>query len=178
MSKKAVFLDRDGTVTIGVPKYERVDSLDKVALLPKTIEALEFLAKLNYLVFFITNQAGLAEGLIDWEEFDQINGKMLGLISPSRIKIEKSYVCPHGEQDNCACRKPKPKLLFDAAHDYDIDLSRSWMIGDRPSDVMAGINAGTRAILVLTGVPTVSCDQATATVPSLLEAIEYIAEQS
>jgi histidinol-phosphate phosphatase family protein len=177
MAHKAVFLDRDGTVTVGVPTYERVDSLDKVQLLPNSLTALHDLAGMDYLVFFVTNQAGLAEGLITIEQFNEINGKVLELIAPSGIHIEKTYVCPHGEHDNCECRKPKPKLLFDAAKEYDIDLTRSWIIGDRPSDVLAGVNAGTRSILVLTGVPTVSSEQATATVPSLLEAIQYIARQ-
>jgi len=178
MSNKAVFLDRDGTVTVGVPTYERVDSLDKVELLPNTVEALTQLSNMGYLVFFVTNQAGLAEGLIGWDEFNEINNKALTLIAPSGIRIEKTYVCPHGENDNCECRKPKPKLLFDAAKEYDIDLANSWMIGDRPSDVMTGVNAGAKGILVLTGVPTVECDQATATLPSLVEAVQYIAQHS
>jgi len=175
MGMQAVFLDRDGTVDVGVPKYERVDSLDKVELLPNVLEALQQLAKLSYTVFFITNQAGLAEGLITVEEFEEINNKVLELIAPSGITITKTYLCPHSEHDNCDCRKPKPKLLLDAAAEYNIDLSQSWMIGDRPSDVMTGANAGTRTILVKTGVPTVESDQATFTAPSLLEAVEYIA---
>lgn len=175
---KAIFLDRDGTITAGVPKYERVDSLDKVEILPNSLEALRLLATLDFGVFIITNQAGLAEGLITQTEFDAINNRMLELVAPSGIKILGTYVCPHGEQDNCECRKPKPKLLLDAARDHDIDLANSWMIGDRPSDVMTGVNAGTKTILVRTGVPSVECDQATVTLPSLLEAVQYIAEHS
>jgi D-glycero-D-manno-heptose 1,7-bisphosphate phosphatase len=171
---KAVFLDRDGTVNIGIPTYERVDTLDKVALLPNSIEALRLLARQGYTVFFITNQAGLAEGLITQAEFDAINAKVLDLISPSGITISKTYVCPHGEKDNCECRKPKPKLLLDAAREFDIDLAASWMIGDRSSDVMTGVNAGTKTILVKTGVPTVESAEATFTAPSLLEAVEFI----
>jgi D-glycero-D-manno-heptose 1,7-bisphosphate phosphatase len=177
MSHKAVFLDREGTINVGVPKYERVDSFDKVEILPNSVEALRQLAKLDYLVFIVTNQAGLAEGLITQAQFDEINNKVLTLVAPSSVVIQKTYVCPHGENDNCECRKPKPKLLFDAAKEYDIDLANSWMIGDRPSDVITGVNAGTKSILVLTGVPTVTSDQATVTVPSLLEAVEYIASQ-
>lgn len=174
---KAVFLDRDGTVNVGTPTYERVNSLDKVELLPNTLEALQLLSKLNYYVFFITNQAGLAEGLITEVEFDEINDKVLALVGPSGIKIEKTFVCPHGEDSRCECRKPKPGLLLNAAREYDIDLSQSWMIGDRPSDVMTGVNAGTKTILVKTGVPTVESHEATKTFPSLLEAVEYIASQ-
>lgn len=175
---KAVFLDRDGTVNVGVPKYERVNTLDKVELLPNSIEALKLLSKLDYSVFFITNQAGLAEGLMTQAQADEIYQKVLDLISPSGVNIVRSYVCPHGENEGCECRKPKPKLILDAARDYDVDLTKSWMIGDRPTDVMTGVNAGTKAILVKTGVPSVECDQATVTLPSLLEAVQDIAGHS
>ena len=173
---KAVFLDRDGTVNAGVPKYERVDSSDKVEILPNSIDALTLLAKMDYGVLFVTNQAGLAEGLISQEKFDAINNKVITEIASSGIKILKTFVCPHGENDNCECRKPKPKLLLDAAKEFGIDLSKSWMIGDRSSDVMTGVNAGVKSILVKTGVPTVESDQAVYTAPTLLEAIRYIAE--
>jgi histidinol-phosphate phosphatase family protein len=175
---KAIFLDRDGTVNVGVPKYERVSSLDKVELLPNTVEALKRLAKLDYAVFCVTNQAGFSEGLITWDDFNAINNKTLELIASSGIEILKTYVCPHGENETCECRKPKPKLLLDAAKEYNLDLSQSWMIGDRPTDVMTGVHAGTKTILVKTGVPTVESDQATATLPSLLEAADYIALHS
>jgi len=173
---RAVFLDRDGTVTVGTPTYERVDSLDKVELLPNTLAALKQLAESDYGVFFITNQAGISEGLITQAQFEEINNKVLELVAPSGIKILHTYLCPHTENDNCECRKPKPKLLLDAAKDYDIDLANSYMIGDRPSDVMTGFNAGVKSILVRTGVPTVESDQAVYTAPSLLEAVHYIAE--
>lgn len=174
---KAVFLDRDGTVNAGVPKYERVDSLEKVEILSNTIEALTLLAKLDYGVFFITNQAGLAEGLITQAQFEEINDRVLKLVAPSGIKVLHTYVCPHGESDSCDCRKPKPQLLLDAAKDYGVNLEDSWMIGDRPSDVMTGINAGTKAILVKTGVPTVESEEAVYTAPTLLEAVQYISKQ-
>lgn len=173
---KAVFLDRDGTINDGVPTHERVDSVDKVSLLPNTLEALKILAGLDYAVFFVTNQAGVAEGIITQEDFDAINERVLELIAPTGIRIVETYVCPHGENANCECRKPKPKMLLDAAHKYDIDLSESWMVGDRPTDVTTGLNAGARAILVKTGIPTAVAPEATATVPSLLEAVKYIAE--
>jgi D-glycero-D-manno-heptose 1,7-bisphosphate phosphatase len=174
---KAVFLDRDGTITVGTPTYERVDSLEKVKLLPNSLEALRILASMDYAVFIITNQAGLSEGIITMDQYEEINQKILSLIQPSGIEIQKIYLCPHTEADACDCRKPKPKLLFDAAKEYSIDLTNSWMIGDRPSDVTAGVSAGTKAILVKTGVPTVESDQAITTVPSLLEAVCYIGDQ-
>ena len=176
MAMKAVFLDRDGTVNVGVPKYERVSSLDKVELLPNTLEALHLLATLDYGVFFVTNQLGISEGLITMKEFDEINNKILELVAPSGIVILKTYLCPHGEAEDCECRKPKPKLLLDAAKEFDIDLAESWMIGDRQSDVATGINAGTKTILVKTGVQTVEAKNATFTAPSLLEAVGFISK--
>ena len=84
---RAVFLDRDGTINAGIPKYERVDSVDKVELLPNAVEGLSKLATLDYLFFFVTNQAGLAEGLITQTEFDAINNEVLRQIEPSSINI-------------------------------------------------------------------------------------------
>lgn len=174
---KAVFLDRDGTINYGTPTYERVDSVDKVELLPNTIEALKQLSQIDYKIFIVTNQAGLSEGIISYDEFAEINAKVLSLIEPSGIKIEETYLCPHGENDVCDCRKPKPKLLQDAAKKYDIDLTESYMIGDRISDVLTAVNAGARGILVKTGAPDVECEEAVYTAASLLEAVQYIASQ-
>jgi D-glycero-D-manno-heptose 1,7-bisphosphate phosphatase len=173
---KAVFLDRDGTVIAGIPKYQRVDSVEKVELLPKTLEALSMLATLDFGVFFVTNQAGIAEGLITQAEFTVINNTVLELVASSDITIIKTYICPHGEDDNCDCHKPKPTLLLRAAQEYDIDLVNSWMVGDRPSDVMTGVNAGTKTILVKTGDPLAESAKATYTATSLVDAVRYIAE--
>lgn len=175
---KAVFLDRDGTINIGVPVYERVDSVDKLRLLPTVTKALKKLASLDYGVFLVTNQGGIAEGLITEAEFEDINNKLLEMIAPSGIKIIKTYHCPHGENSTCACRKPNPKLILDAAKEYDVDLPNSWVIGDRVTDVQTGINAGTKTILVQSGAVKYESEEATYTAPTLLNAIEYIAEHN
>jgi D-glycero-D-manno-heptose 1,7-bisphosphate phosphatase len=172
---RAVFLDRDGTVTVGIPTYERVDSIDKVELLPGVLEALTLLAGLDYGVFFVTNQAGIAEGLLTKARFNTINAFAIGLLAPSGIRILKTYCCPHGEHANCTCRKPKPRMLLQAAEEYAIDLKQSYMIGDRISDVMTGINAGSKTILVQTGTVKETSDIATYSAPTLLAAIQYVA---
>ncbi|HUP26447.1 MAG TPA: HAD family hydrolase [Candidatus Limnocylindrales bacterium] len=171
---KAVFLDRDGTINAGIPKYERVDSPDKVELLPNTLAGLSLFASLDYLYFFVTNQAGLAEGLITQSDFDAINAEVLRQIKPSGIRITKTYVCPHGEDAKCECRKPKPQLLLDAAKEYGIDLAKSWMIGDRLSDIQTGINAGTKTILVQTG-PILVAPEAIFVAKDLAQAAKYVA---
>jgi histidinol-phosphate phosphatase family protein len=175
---KAIFLDRDGTVTAGIPYHERVDSVDKVELLPNALKGLELFAKLDgYQYFLVTNQAGLAEGLISWDDFHAINAEVLRQVAPSGIVISETYVCPHGEGSACDCRKPKPKLLQDAAAKYGIDLSNSWMIGDRLTDIQTGINAGTKTILVQTGTIK-EAPEADYVAADLWVAAQYIASQT
>ena len=171
---KAVFLDRDGTVIVDPPDL-RVDSMAKIHLFPDSLEALKLLATLDFGVIEITNQVGIAEGRLNEIEFSRINNKVLDLLRSSGIKILKTYMCPHAPQDNCACRKPKPKMLLDAAKDFGIDLSGSYTIGDRESDILAGVNAGTKTILVQTGNTPVVSKEATYTARDLLEAVRYIA---
>lgn len=171
---RAIFLDRDGTINAGIPKYERVDSIDKVEILPNSVEGLRLLAPLNYLKFLVTNQAGLAEGLITQKDFDSINDEVVKQIGSSGIGIAETYVCPHGEGSTCDCRKPKPGLLLQAAEKYDIDLANSWMIGDRLTDIQTGVNAGTMTILVRTGSIT-EAPEATYVAADLLDAAKYIA---
>lgn len=172
---KAVFLDRDGTTIVDPPDL-RVDSIEKLKLFPETLDALRLLAKLDYKVFLITNQAGIHEGRISVDEFNVINNRFIEMIKSSGVEIIKTYMCSHSEQTNCACRKPKPGMLLQAAKDYDIDLSNSWMIGDRQSDIMAGVNAGTKTILVETGNSPVSSKEADFTATTLVDAIQHIAQ--
>lgn len=174
---RAIFLDRDGTVIVDPPD-ERVDTEEKIQLLPNSLEGLKALSTLDYGVFFVTNQAGIAEGRITVEEFWRLHNIVLEKLAPSEIKILKTYLCPHAESDGCECRKPKPKLLLDAAKEFNIDLRESWMIGDRESDVMAGVNAGTKTVLVQTGLVVVESTRTTHTADSLLEAIQFVAKQN
>ncbi|HEX4774605.1 MAG TPA: HAD family hydrolase [Candidatus Saccharimonadales bacterium] len=171
---KAVFLDRDGTIIVDPPD-ERVDTEEKIQLFPQTIEALKLLASLDYGVIIITNQAGIAEGRITEADFQRIDDKVLEMLQPSGITILKTYVCPHGPDDSCDCRKPKPTMILQAAKDFDVELTQSWMIGDNQSDIMAGVNAGTKTVLVKTANKPVESPEADYTAINLLEAIQYIA---
>ncbi len=174
---RAVFLDRDGTTIVDPPDL-RVDKMEKLKLFEDTISALQALAGLDYEVFLVTNQAGIAEGRLDGVEFKKINDKFIEMVAESGVKIIKTYMCPHAEADGCDCKKPKPGMLLQAAKDYDINLKNSWMIGDRQSDILAGVAAGTKTILVKTGnVPVVSAE-ATFTAATLTDAIKFITSQS
>lgn len=171
---KAILLDRDGTV-IRDPKDERVDTEEKIELFPESIEALKYLAENHYSVILITNQAGIAEGRINEQDFERINSKVLEALSSSGVTILKTFVCPHSPEDMCDCRKPKPKMILDALQEFSLNPNEVFMIGDRESDVMAGINAGTRTILVKTANVPVSAPQATYTAQNLLDAVKYAA---
>lgn len=174
---KAVFLDRDGTLIVEPPD-ERVDNLNDLHLLPDTLKALKLLATLDYGVIEVTNQAGIGEGRISRADFERINNAFLDLTEATGLKILKIYVCPHRPEDNCVCRKPKPFLILEAAKEFDIDLAESWVIGDRESDILAGVNAGTKTILVQTGNTPVVSKEATYTAADLLDSVQYIAAHS
>lgn len=174
---KAIFLDRDGTIIVNPPD-ERVDRMDKVALLPKTIQALKKLASLDYGVFVVTNQAGIAEGRISQEQFYEIHNAVLELIAPSGIQIIKTYMCPHVDADKCDCRKPKPTMLLEAANQFNIDLSSSWMIGDWATDIQTGINAGTKTIWINHTASPDDLVKPTYYAKDILDAVEYISRGS
>lgn len=170
---KIIFLDRDGTV-IYDPEDERVDREDKIKLFPDTIEALKYLADNGFEVILITNQAGIAEGRINTQDFTRINNKVIEMLAPSGVKILKTFMCPHAPGDNCECRKPKPTMLLEAAKEFNVDLSKCYMVGDRESDIKAGINAGTKTVLVKTANIPVESKEANYTAPNFLDAVNYI----
>lgn len=173
-----VLLDRDGTI-IRDPLDKRVDREDKIELFPDSIEALKYLAVNNFAVIIITNQAGISEGRINLQDFDRIHSKVLEKLAPSKIKILKTFVCPHSPNDNCECRKPKPTMILNAAEEFNISLPNTYTVGDSLSDVEAGIRAGTNTVLVQTATTKkVVSEQATYTAPNLLDAVKYIISNS
>lgn len=169
---KVILLDRDGTV-IRDPEDERVDTEEKIELFPDSIEALKYLAANEFSVILITNQAGISEGRISREDFERINSKVLEMLSPSGVNILKSYLCPHGPDDKCECRKPKPTMILEALSEFGLNAEELFMVGDRESDIMAGVNAGTKTILVKTANVPVTAEQATYTAPNLLDAVKF-----
>lgn len=174
---KIVLLDRDGTAIVDPPD-ERVDRIEKIRLFPDTIEALRYLAAHDFAVIFVTNQAGIGEGRITLTEFEAIHGEVKARLGPSGITILRTYLCPHTPGDQCDCRKPKPTLLLQAIRDFNLDPKTTFMVGDRHSDIMAGVTAGTKTILVKTANIPVESAEADYTAPSLLDAVKYIVDHS
>jgi D-glycero-D-manno-heptose 1,7-bisphosphate phosphatase len=146
---RAVFLDRDGTI---MEDANYVGRVDRVVVIPVAPAGLKRLREAGYRLFVVTNQSGVGRGYFSCEAVDEIHAHLNEQFGRAGVTFDRYYVCPHHPEDNCDCRKPKPKFLKDAAREFDLDLRRCFMIGDRPSDILAGINAGTRTVLVLTGV--------------------------
>lgn len=153
MVRRAVFLDRDGTLNDD-PGY--LGEPDNVKLFPDTAEALSILKnKLEYKLIVVSNQSGIARGLISREDVEAVNKRINELLLNSNVQIDEFFYCPYhpdfNSPEECSCRKPSPKLVFEAAKKFNITLNESYFIGDAASDIECGINAGTKTILVRTG---------------------------
>lgn len=146
MKSKAVFLDRDGVIIEEAGYGYKIKDLK---LIKNAIDGLQLLK--DYKLFIITNQSGIGKGIYKIKDFINYNNYLLKKLKKQNISIEKTYYCPHKPEDNCSCRKPKVKLLREAEKEYNLDLKKSFVIGDKKTDVELGKNAGCKAMLVLTG---------------------------
>jgi D-glycero-D-manno-heptose 1,7-bisphosphate phosphatase len=143
----AIFLDRDGTI---IEDVGHVKHLSDVVFYPYTIESLRLLGR-DHLLFIITNQSGIAKGIVTEAAVTEVNSYILDYLKSQGINITELYYCPHKTEDNCHCKKPSPYFIFEAARLHNIDLRKSFIIGDHPSDVLCGINAGLKPLYVMTG---------------------------
>lgn len=166
--RPAVFLDRDGTINREVNYL--ADPAD-FELLPGVPAALRALRAAGYELIVVTNQSGVARGLLDLATLDAIHARMIAELADSGVPLAGIQSCPHhpdfgpADERDCACRKPLPGMLLRASDALRIDLHRSWMIGDTLRDLQAGHAAGTRAVLVHTGKGADSADAVRAALP-------------
>lgn len=155
--QKAIFLDRDGTINKYVGFLRNIDDFE---LIEGVAEAIKLINQSGYLAIVVTNQPVIARGEVTWEELNEIHKKMATLLGKEGAYVDGIYICPHhpdkgfeGERPeykiDCDCRKPKPGLLLQAAKDFNIDLSESYMIGDSHRDVEAGENAGVKKSILI-----------------------------
>ncbi len=145
-ASRAVFLDRDGIINRVIVREGKPyppACMEDVEILPGSLISLPRLAAFGYLLIGITNQPDVARGLQSIDMVHSIND-----LIQSRVPVREIFVCYHDDIDNCDCRKPKPGLILQAAEKYDIDLTKSWMIGDRWKDIVAGQAAGLKTIFV------------------------------
>ena len=158
--RRAVFLDRDGTINrlVYYPDHGFVDSpfsASQVKLLPGVLDALKLLRKKGFMLVLVSNQPGVAKGNMTRAAFAQIGKRLDSLLFAGGVKLDAKYICPHHPQaklrafrKKCACRKPKPGLILRAASELQIDLRRSYMVGDGIVDVKAGRAAGCRTVFI------------------------------
>lgn len=175
---KVALLDRDGTIIVDPPDF-RIKTFHDLHFFEDSTESLKYLKSNGFEIVLITNQAGVGEGIISEEEFWHVHNEMLRRLEQRGVSILDTFVC-FAEQNNSSDprRKPNPGMLLEAAEKYDIDLPKTFMVGDREGDVMAGVNAGCKSILVDTGWEIVEANSASYVAPTLLDAVKHIVNNS
>jgi D-glycero-D-manno-heptose 1,7-bisphosphate phosphatase len=155
MKKRAVFLDRDGTINvdIGYP-----GSFAEITIYPESYEAVRKIRAAGFLAVVVTNQSGVGRGLFSEDALRDIHQNLIAAMASRGAPLDAIYYCPHYDRSErpeyrraCSCRKPATGLALRAAADFDIDLRRSYMIGDKVEDILFGLNAGMTPVLVRTG---------------------------
>ena len=172
--RKAVFLDRDGVINEAAVRDGRPYPpalLSELKIPPGVQEALSLLKRAGYLLIVVTNQPDVARGTASKLDVEAINSYLQQMFA-----LDAVYVCYHDDIENCTCRKPKPGALFEASDTYDIDLEKSFMIGDRWRDIDAGMAAGCCTIFVDNGYIEKKPNKPDHKVGGLLEAVSIILE--
>ena len=145
MKRPAIFLDRDGTL---IEEVNYLSELEDLRVFPFAAEALHQLKRQGYLIVVVTNQSGIGRGIFDESTMHRIHDQIKNELGD---KIDRFYFCPHAPEKGCDCRKPNTGMIKRACEDLNIEITGSWMIGDKPLDIEAGTNAGIKTILVRTG---------------------------
>lgn len=156
---RALFLDRDGVVDelVFYPSHNEWESPRRLAdlrMIPGAADALKQANRAGWMLFLITNQPSYAKGKCRLEELQQVHARVLDDLTRSGVEITDAFVCYHHPQSKvegfgaCQCRKPSPYFIREAARKYELDLKRSWMVGDQDADVVTGINAGVGTALL------------------------------
>lgn len=173
MGDKAVFLDRDGVINDHV---RFVNTPADLILFPGVGRAIRQLNDAGFRVFVVTNQGGIGLGHMKEENLHAIHEKMEAELKRDGATLVEIAYCPHKPHARCACRKPEPKMILDLAQKYSIDLARSYMVGDRDTDVFAGQKAGTKTIFI--GAKGETFAPADHSVQTLVEAVNWILQQA
>lgn len=143
--KKAVFLDRDGTINVDTGY---INDPDDLVFIRGAKEGVKFLKNKGFLVFVVTNQSGVGRGYFSLKKLKAVNDRLLTELSKLGINLDGIFMCPHHPNRKCSCRKPKPKLVYDIAKKYKINLEKSYFVGDKLIDVQTGKNAGCKTVLI------------------------------
>jgi D-glycero-D-manno-heptose 1,7-bisphosphate phosphatase len=168
--KKAVFLDRDGTLIV---EENYLSDPARVSLLPGVVLALKKLSSAGYAIVLISNQSGIGRGYFTEDSLRMIHERMEMLLANEGVRLDGIYYCSHKPEDNCDCRKPAPGMIIKAAAELMIDISNSAMVGDKDSDVAAGLATNCKYNLRIRGKERSSLPEKEI-FDSLLDAVNYI----
>jgi len=146
---KSIFLDRDGVINEDRADY--VKNVSELRIFSCAPPAIRRLNDAGYQVIVVSNQQGVAKGIVSWEDLRRLQDEIDRSLDEVGARIAAYYYCTHSADEGCLCRKPKPGMLTQAASEHDIDLGSTFMIGDAERDLIAGSEAGCRTILVLSG---------------------------
>ena len=149
MPIKTIFLDRDGVINKEIKYLHKIKDFE---FIDGIFASCKYLESLGYKIIVITNQSGISRGYYTTSDFEIITNWMINQFHYNEIEILDVFHCPHLPNINCNCRKPKPGMLFEAKKKHNIDMSKSWLIGDKETDIIAANNAGiNNTILVKSG---------------------------
>ena len=172
LPKPCVFLDRDGTV---IAEKHYLHDPDEVELLPGAVAGLAAFRHQGFALVLITNQSGVERGMYTREDVAAVHARLGALLALAGVSLDGIYYCPHRPDQLCACRKPSPGLLRQAARELNLDMSRSVMIGDKPCDIAAGQACDLLTVLVTTGYGEAGATNPDATVADLAQAAAWLA---
>jgi D-glycero-D-manno-heptose 1,7-bisphosphate phosphatase len=150
LSRPCVFLDRDGVINEKAPEGDYIDSWSRFRFLPNIVDWIRLFNALDYLVIVLTNQRGIARGRMTEMDLTEIHEKMCSVLARQGARIDDIFFCPH-EDGTCDCRKPRPGLVHRATQKWDVDLSRSLLIGDSERDMELGRVCGLRFLRAAAG---------------------------
>jgi histidinol-phosphate phosphatase family protein len=143
---KAVFLDRDGTINVDTGYICNPDDL---VFIRGSKKAVKLLKENEYLVYVMTNQSGVGRGYFSIEKMHAVNDRLAAEFEKEGIVIDGIFACPHRPDEECKCRKPKPDVVFETAEKNNVDLRKSFFVGDKDIDIETGKNAGCRTVLIV-----------------------------
>jgi D-glycero-D-manno-heptose 1,7-bisphosphate phosphatase len=175
MTFKTIFLDRDGVVNIDTNYLYQINDFK---FIDNIFDVCCYFQKLNYQIIIITNQSGIARGYFSEKDFQILTEWMIGKFTSHNIKILDIFYCPHSPGSNCDCRKPKPGMFNEAKKKYNINMEKSWMIGDSERDIEAANLAGVRNTILLKAENRIDKinSKATFVINSILQSQEIILE--
>jgi len=177
--KKAIFLDRDGVINEDIGYTYRIDDFK---LLKGVLEGLRVFRKLDYEIIIVTNQAGIARGFFSVDDFRMFMKYLINTLNKNKIQVLDYFFCPHHPEGKielyskkCRCRKPGVGMLEEAKEKHDVDFSKSIIIGDKESDILAGINAGLLSHILISDNPSTQNSLASYIAKDLIEASDIVA---